>query len=98
MQAATKAEKKSTKEADEKFARAVDGLSDYEKQCHSKETVSKKMAEAKAKDRSSLTSLNALKEKMRMKVRVAHITLRRTHSHRHSVDRRWMGRTTDYDR
>jgi len=56
---------------DERFERAIKSLSDYEKQYHFKETVTKTMAAAKAKDKSSLRAINTLKEKSGMKVRVA---------------------------
>jgi hypothetical protein len=42
-------------------------LSDYEKKCYSKETVSKRMAAAEAKDKSSSTVLNKLKKKLRVR-------------------------------
>lgn len=59
------AQKKISKEVDEKFKEAINALSDYEKRYHSNETVVKRMATAVAKDKSSLTILNKLKGKLR---------------------------------
>lgn len=67
LKSATEAERKTSKDADESFKRAIDALSDYEKKCFSKETVSKRMAAAEAKDKSSSTVLNKLKEKLRVR-------------------------------
>ena len=67
LKSATEAERKTSKDADESFKRAIDALSDYEKKCYSKETVSKRMAAAEANDKSSLTILNKLKEKLRVR-------------------------------
>jgi hypothetical protein len=65
LKSATQAQKKTSKEADKKFKKAVDALSDYEKRCHFKETLAESMAAAVAKYKSSLTILNKLKEKLR---------------------------------
>ncbi|KAI0276961.1 hypothetical protein BGY98DRAFT_662772 [Russula aff. rugulosa BPL654] len=59
------AQKKISKEADEKIKEAINALSDYEKSYHSNETVFKRMATAQAKDKSSLTIMNKLKGKLR---------------------------------
>jgi hypothetical protein len=64
---ATEAQKKASKEVDKKFKKAIDALTDYEKGCHSSETVAKKMVEAEQKDKSSSTTLNRLKEKLRVR-------------------------------
>lgn len=61
------AQKKISKEADEKIKEAINALSDYEKSYHSNETVFKRMATAQAKDKSSLTMLNKLKGKLRVR-------------------------------
>ena len=61
------AQKKISREADEKFKEAINALSDYEKRYHSNETVVKRMAAAETKDKSSLTILNKIKEKMRVR-------------------------------
>lgn len=63
------AQKKISKEADEKFKEAINALSEYEKRYHSNETVVKRMATAEAKDKSSLTILNKLKVKLRVRGR-----------------------------
>ena len=72
---------KTPKDVDEKFKKAIEALSAYEKRCHPRETVSKKnvakktvaekMAEAGAKDKSSSTTLNRLKEKLLVRVKPA---------------------------
>jgi len=69
LYSATKARKKTTKDADTKFKKATDALSVYEKKYHPepKETVIYTMAEAKAKDESSSTFLKRLKEKWRVR-------------------------------
>ena len=54
---------KAPKDVDEKFKKAIEALSAYEKKCHLRETVAKKMAEAGAKDKSSSTTLSRLKER-----------------------------------
>jgi hypothetical protein len=62
----TEARKKATKDANAKFKKAVDALTAYEKKYHSRETVALTMAEARAKDQSSLTILQKLKETLRV--------------------------------
>jgi hypothetical protein len=88
LESATKAEKKTSKVVDERFEKAINALIDYEMDCHRKIAVSdggrranslsvrERMDPARAKDKSSSTTLNALKEKSRMKVRIAlaHVT------------------------
>lgn len=54
---------KAPKDVDEKFKKAIEALSAYEEKFHLRETVAKKMAEAGAKDKSSSTTLNRLKER-----------------------------------
>jgi len=75
--------KKTSKEVDEKFERAIEVLSHYETECHPKKPVSRdghpmtvlgRMGTAKAKDKSSSTILNGWKEKLSLKVRSAPIT------------------------
>jgi hypothetical protein len=61
------AQKRISKEADEKFKEAINALSDYEKRYHSNETIVRRMATAEAKDKSSLTILNKLKGKLRVR-------------------------------
>jgi hypothetical protein len=86
LESATKAETKTSKVVDERFEKAINALIDYEMDCHRKtaaedgrrtNSVRERMDAAKAKDKSSSSTLNALKEKSRMKVRVAlaHVTL-----------------------
>jgi hypothetical protein len=70
LKSAAEVEKKVSKEVDERFEKAIESLSDYEKQYHFKETVTQTMAAAKAKDKSSLSAINTLKEKSGMKVSV----------------------------
>jgi hypothetical protein len=69
LESATKpeAQKKISKEVDGKFKEAINALSDYEKRYHSSETVVERMATAEAKDKSSLTILNKLKGKLRVR-------------------------------
>jgi len=81
LESATKAETKTSKVVDERFEKAINAMIDYEMDCHRKtaasdggrraNSVRERMDAAKAKDKSSSTTLNALKEKARMKVRVA---------------------------
>ena len=55
---------KKTSEADKKVKKAIDALSAYEKKYHVNETVVRRMAPAKAKDKSASTTLKKLKEKL----------------------------------
>ena len=74
-----KVQKKTSKEANEKFKKAIDALCDYEKEYHFKPIVAQITAEAEAKDRSSTTTLNKMKEKLRVReefqVTFAHILI-----------------------
>jgi hypothetical protein len=79
LSSATKVGTKASKEADGKLEEAIDALCRYEMDCHHKDPVSddsfektirERMAAAKAKDQSSSSTLNALKEKLRLKVSV----------------------------
>ena len=54
---------KTSEEADEKFKKAIDALSGYEKKYHANATVARRLAEAEAKDR-SMGTLNGLKENL----------------------------------
>ena len=63
LRSATEARKKTSKEADEEFKRAIVKLSDYEKKYHSRESVTHVMAEAEEKDKSSSTVLEGVKQK-----------------------------------
>jgi hypothetical protein len=72
------AQKRISKEADENFKEAINALSDYEKRYHSNETIVKRMATAEAKDKSSLTILNKLKGKLR--VRGSTMTIASSHT------------------
>jgi hypothetical protein len=67
LKSATGAENRS-KEVDEKFKKAIDALSDFEKRCHSKETVAKRMAAADAHDLPSST-ISKTKEKLKLRLR-----------------------------
>jgi hypothetical protein len=67
LYSAAEARKKTTKDADAKFKKATDALSAYEMRYHLRETVTDTMAEAKAKDKSSSTILNKLKETLRVR-------------------------------
>ncbi|KAI0287774.1 hypothetical protein BC826DRAFT_738977 [Russula brevipes] len=69
LQFAADAGKKTSNEVDEKFARAINELSNYERAFHSRETIAGKMEAAKSKDKTSSTILNTLKEKLRKEVR-----------------------------
>jgi hypothetical protein len=80
LESATKAETKTSKVVDEKFEKAINALSNYETDCHRRKpaldgshtnTVHERMDAAKGKDKSSSTTLNALKERSRTKVRLA---------------------------
>ena len=71
---AAEVKKKSSKEVDGKFATAIEELGCYEKLYHpgcQTNTVCEKMAAAKAKDKSTSTVLNVLKETCQ-KVSLAH--------------------------
>jgi len=70
---------KASKEVDGKLEEAIDALCHYEMDCHPRDPVSgdsrdkairERMAAAKAKDQSSSSTLNALKERLRSKVSV----------------------------
>lgn len=67
MKSATRAQKDTSIEANEKFKRAIDKLEDYEMKSYSKKTVAKRMAEAEAQDKPSLMILNKLKDKLRVR-------------------------------
>jgi hypothetical protein len=69
--------KRPTKDVDEKFAKAIEVLGYYEKHHHPwhARSVSERLAAAKAKDKSTSTVLNVLKEMLGQKVRLAHILL-----------------------
>jgi hypothetical protein len=67
LESATESQKKISKQVDEKFKEAINALSDYEKRYHSNETVVERMVTAEAKDKSSLTILNKLKGKLRVR-------------------------------
>jgi hypothetical protein len=81
LKSASEAGRKASRQVDEKFARAISALCDYEKDCYLKDrvsddrrghTVRERMAAAGAKDKGALSALNVLKEKLRStKVRVA---------------------------
>jgi hypothetical protein len=75
--------KKTSKEVDEEFERAIEVLNDYEAEFHLRKsmsgdspevTVYERMAEAKTKDKTSSRILNVLKEKLSLKVRLAQTT------------------------
>ena len=55
---------KTSKDVDEKFKKATEALSAYEKRCCFREIVAKRMVEAGAKDKSSSSTLSRLKEKL----------------------------------
>ena len=54
-------------DADAKFKKATDALSAYEKKYYFRETVTLRMAEAEAEDKSSSTILKRLKETFRVR-------------------------------
>lgn len=65
--------KRPSKEVDEKFATAIEELGRYEERCHPgyhARSVCERMTAAKAKDKSTSTVLNVLKETYQ-KVRLA---------------------------
>jgi len=64
---ATKAGKKTSKEADEAFKNAVSTLGDYERRYHYKETVAESINMAEEADKSSMKFLNSLMEKFRVR-------------------------------
>ncbi len=63
----TEERKKTSNDADPKIKKAIDALSAYEKKYHLRETVTQRMAEAEAKDKSSSTILKRLKERLRVR-------------------------------
>jgi hypothetical protein len=67
LYSATKAGKRTSKDADAKFKKATDALNAYEKKYLLGETVTQRMAEAEAKDKSSSTLLWRLKETFRVR-------------------------------
>jgi hypothetical protein len=67
LTAATDAGKTTSKDADDKFKKAINALIAYEKSFHSKEIVAEKMEKAEAYDKSSSTILNRLKENFRVR-------------------------------
>jgi lysyl-tRNA synthetase class I len=67
LKSATEAQKKTSKEADEKFKSAIEALTAYEKKFHLRKTVAERMTAAEAKDKSSSTILNKLREKLRVR-------------------------------
>ena len=82
---AAKVKTKTSREVDEKFEKAIEVLILYETECHPKNpapgdsngratTVHERMTKAKTKDKSSSSILNVLKEKLSLKVRLAHTT------------------------
>jgi hypothetical protein len=75
LMSATKAEKKTSKEADEAFEYAVSRLGYYEWKYHSKKIVVESMKEAEETDRSSMNSLNRLREYLKSRVREELMTL-----------------------
>ena len=62
LYSATEAQKKTTKDADANFKKAIGALSAYEMKYHLRETVTYTMAEAEAKDKSSWTIFKWLEE------------------------------------
>ena len=54
-------------DADAKFKKAISALSAFEKKYYIRETVTRTMAEAEAKDKSSSTTLKTLKETFRVR-------------------------------
>jgi hypothetical protein len=78
LMSATKAGKKTSKEADEAFKKAVSKLGEYEKKCHGRETVAERIKTAEKVDKSSMMVLNSLMEKFRVReelVTLLHHTL-----------------------
>ena len=67
LSSATEARKKTSNDADAKFKKAIGALSAFEKKYHTTETVTRTMAEAEAKDKSSSTILRTLKETFRVR-------------------------------
>jgi hypothetical protein len=76
LQSAAAAGTKSSREAGEKFRKAIETLSEYEMDCYIRQpvsdgdggnTVNRRMEVARAKDKSSSTILNRLKESLRVR-------------------------------
>ena len=67
LDSAAVAGNETTNDADAKFKRAIDALSAFERKYHARETVTRTMAEAEAKDKSSSTILKTLKEIFRVR-------------------------------
>jgi len=68
LRSATKAQKKTLKDVDENFKKAIDALSAYEKRHHpnAKTPVAERMKTAEEMDTSSLKLLSRLKENWRV--------------------------------
>ena len=68
LDSAAEAQKKTSnwQDVDEKVERAIQALKSYEKKYHPKEIVAKRMGEAEAKDKPSSTTLDRLKEILRV--------------------------------
>lgn len=75
LRSATKARKKTLKDADEDFKKAIDALSAYETRHHPnlETSVAKRMKSAEEVDTSSLKFLNKLKESRRVRADFAHL-------------------------
>jgi hypothetical protein len=70
LMSATKAEKKTSEEADKAFEYAVSRLGYYEWKYHSNKIVVESMKEAEETDKSSLKFLNSLEEKCRVRAKL----------------------------
>jgi hypothetical protein len=67
LYSATEAQKKTSKDADEKFKEAIDALSVYEAKYHCRKIVAQKMEKAEEGDKTSSKVLNRLKETFRVR-------------------------------
>ena len=67
LDSAAVAGNETSNDADAKFKRAIGALSAFEKKYFTRESVTRTMAEAEAKDKSSSTILKTLKETFRVR-------------------------------
>ena len=67
LNSATEAQRKTSKDADEAFKKAIDALRAYETKYCPYKTVAKRMEKAEEEDKSSLKLLNRLKQNFRVR-------------------------------
>jgi len=77
---ATEAQKRTSKDADEKFKKAIVALSTYETEYRTKKIVVERMKKAKVDDKSSSEFLNRLKENFHVSEELALLDRRNTNA------------------